>query len=60
MIGFISSIMVFAISAAFVLGGFLVEKHLFGLDFEKIMRVFSCLFLGAQSVTEAATLLPVI
>ena len=59
MIGLISSIMVFAIAAAFVLGGYLVKEKLFDLTFEKIIRVFSCLFYGAQSMTEAAALLPV-
>ena len=51
--------MVFAIAAAFVLGGYLVKENLFDLTFEKIIRVFSCLFYGAQSMTEAAALLPV-
>lgn len=50
MLGFSSSIFYYAIAAAFVLGAYLIEKQLFDLNFEKIMRVFSVLIFGAQSV----------
>jgi hypothetical protein len=50
MLGITNSIMFYAVAAAFVLGGFLMEKQLFGLTFEKIMIVFSCVIFGAQSV----------
>lgn len=60
MLGFTNSIMFYAIAAAFVLGGYLVENNKFDLNFEKIMLVFSCVIFGAQSVGQAASLMPVI
>ena len=59
MLGFSSSIFYYAIAAAFVLGAYLIEKNLFDLNFEKIMRVFSVLIFGAQSVGQAASMMPV-
>jgi hypothetical protein len=50
MLGVTNSIMFYAVASAYVLGGFLMEKQLFGLTFEKIMIVFSCVIFGAQSV----------
>lgn len=58
MLGFTNSIMFYSTAAAFVVGGILVEKQLFGLDFQKIMLVFSCVIFGAQSVGQAASLMP--
>lgn len=58
MLGFTNSIMFYAIAAAFVLGGYLSEEKMFGVDFEKIMIVFSCIIFGAQSVGQAASLTP--
>ncbi len=48
--GFTNSIMFYAVAAAFSLGAYLIENKLFGMDFEKIMLVFSCVIFGAQSV----------
>lgn len=50
MLGFTSSITFYAMAAAFALGAHLVEKNLFGMTFENIMLVFSCIIFGAQSV----------
>ena len=50
MLGFSSSIFYYAIAASFVLGAYLIEQKKFDLTFEKIMRVFSVLIFGAQSV----------
>ena len=58
MLGFTNSIMFYATAAAFVLGAYLVEKQMFGLDFQKIMLVFSAVIFGAQSVGQAASLMP--
>nr|QUF59435.1 ATP-binding cassette transporter Abcb1-2 [Brachionus angularis] len=58
MLGFSSSIIFFATAAAFVVGGIIIEKDLFGLDFQKIMLVFSCVIFGAQSVGQASSLMP--
>ena len=58
MLGFTTSIMFYATAAAFVLGGYLVEKKMFGLTFEKIMLVFSCVIFGAQSVGQASSMMP--
>nr|UOU03320.1 ATP-binding cassette subfamily B1-2 [Brachionus rubens] len=58
MLGLSTSIIFFATATAFVVGGYLVEKKKFGLDFEKIMLVFSCVIFGAQSVGQAASLMP--
>ncbi len=49
MLGFSSSIFFYAIAASFVLGAYLIDKNLFDLTFEKIMRVFSTLIFGANA-----------
>nr|AEQ19307.1 p-glycoprotein [Brachionus orientalis]AEQ19309.1 p-glycoprotein [Brachionus orientalis] len=58
MLGFTSSITFYAMAAAFALGAHLVEKNLFGMNFENIMLVFSCIIFGAQSVGQASSLMP--
>jgi hypothetical protein len=49
MLGLTNSITFYANAAAFSFGAYLVEKNLFGMDFSKIMLIFSCLIFGAQS-----------
>ncbi|CAF0897005.1 unnamed protein product [Brachionus calyciflorus] len=58
MLGVSTSIIFFATATAFLVGGLLVEKGKFGLNFERIMLVFSCVIFGAQSVGQAASLMP--
>ncbi|RNA33916.1 Multidrug resistance 1 [Brachionus plicatilis] len=58
MLGFTSSITFYAMAAAFALGAYLVENNLFGMTFENIMLVFSCIIFGAQSVGQASSLMP--
>nr|QUF59434.1 ATP-binding cassette transporter Abcb1-1 [Brachionus angularis] len=58
MLGFTSSIIFYAMAAAFSLGAHLVKNKLFGTNFESIMLVFSCIIFGAQSVGQAASLMP--
>ncbi|CAF0950412.1 unnamed protein product [Brachionus calyciflorus] len=58
MLGFTSSITFYAMAAAFALGAHLVQNELFGMTFENIMLVFSCIIFGAQSVGQAASLMP--
>lgn len=58
MLGFTNSIMFYAMAAAFVLGAYLVEQRLFGMDFERIMLVFGAVIFGAQSVGQAASMMP--
>lgn len=50
MLGFTTSIIYYAIAAAYTFGAFLVQNNLFGMDLEKIMLVFGCIMFGAQSV----------
>lgn len=50
--------MFYAIAAAFSLGAYLVQKNLFNQDLESIMLVFNCVLFGAQSVGQAAAILP--
>ena len=50
MLGFTNSIMFYATAAAFQLGGYLAKEEKFGMNFERIMLVFSCIIFGAQSV----------
>nr|QNH67928.1 ATP-binding cassette transporter subfamily B member 1 X2 [Brachionus plicatilis] len=58
MLGFTSSITFYAMAAAFALGSYLVENNLFGMTFENIMLVYSCIIFGAQSVGQASSLMP--
>jgi ATP-binding cassette subfamily B (MDR/TAP) protein 1 len=58
MLGFTNSIMFYAMAAAFVLGGYLVTNKMFGLTFQDIMLVFGAIIFGAQSVGQAASLMP--
>jgi ABC-type multidrug transport system fused ATPase/permease subunit len=58
MLGISTSIMYYAIAAAYSLGAYLVQHQLFGMDLQKIMLVFGCIMFGAQSVGQAASLLP--
>jgi ATP-binding cassette subfamily B (MDR/TAP) protein 1 len=58
MLGLTNSILFYANAAAFVVGGILVEKKLFGMNFENIMIVFSCVIFGAQAIGQATSLLP--
>ena len=47
-----------AIAAAFYLGAYLVDKKMYGLNFEKIMVVFSCIIFGANGVSHSASYIP--
>ena len=58
MLGFTSSIMFYATAAAFSLGGYLVVNNLFGMTFQNVMLVFSCVIFGAQSIGQASSLMP--
>lgn len=58
MLGFTTSITFYAMAASFSLGGYLVENKIFGMTFENVMLVFNCIIFGAQSVGQAAQLLP--
>jgi len=57
-LGFTSAVMFYAMAASFTLGAYLVQKDLFNQDIESIMMVFNCVLFGAQSVGQAAALLP--
>ena len=48
----------YALAAAFVLGAYLIEQRLFGLEFQDIMIAFSAVIFGAQSVGQATSLMP--
>jgi len=48
MLGFTSSISYYTMAASFSLGGYLITNNLFGMTFENMMLVFSCLLFGAQ------------
>jgi hypothetical protein len=50
--------MFYAIASAYTLGAYLIDKQLYGMNLEKIMLVFNCVLFGAQSVGQAAALLP--
>jgi hypothetical protein len=50
MLGFTTSILFYAIGAAYTLGAYLVQNKLFDMDLERIMLVFGCIMFGAQSV----------
>ena len=49
-LGITTSIMYYAIAAAYTLGAYLIQNNLFGMSLEKIMLVFGCIMFGAQSV----------
>lgn len=49
MLGFTTSIMFYAIAAAYTLGAYLIQNKLFGMNLENIMLVFGCIMFGAQS-----------
>ena len=49
MLGFTNSITFYCQAAAFSFGAYLVENNLFGMTFNNIMIVFSCLIFGAQA-----------
>lgn len=57
-LGFTNAVMFYAMAAAFSLGAYLVQKNLFEQDIERIMLVFNCVLFGAQSVGQAAAILP--
>ena len=40
----------YALAAAYSLGAYLIQNNLFGMDLEKVMLVFGCIMMGAQSV----------
>ena len=50
MLGLTTSIMFYAIAAAFALGAYLVQNNKFGTRFEDIMIVLNAVTFGAQSV----------
>ena len=56
--GFTNSISFYANAAAYVLGAYLIKNQKFGLDFEGLMTVFSCIVFGAQSVGQASSMMP--
>ena len=58
MFGFTASVTFYAVAAAFNLGAYIIEKNLFGIEFQDIMMVFSVLIFGAQAVGQSSTLLP--
>jgi ABC-type multidrug transport system fused ATPase/permease subunit len=58
MFGFTTSITFYATAAAFTLGGYLVSNNLFGMTFENVMLVFSCIIFGAQSIGQTSSLMP--
>jgi ABC-type multidrug transport system fused ATPase/permease subunit len=58
MLGFTTSILYYAIAAAYTLGAYLVQNNLFGMTLENIMIVFGCIMFGAQSVGQASSLMP--
>lgn len=57
-LGFTNAVMFYAMAAAFSLGAYLVQNNLFEQDIERIMLVFNCVLFGAQSVGQAAAILP--
>jgi ABC-type multidrug transport system fused ATPase/permease subunit len=50
--------MFYAIAASYTLGAYLVQNNLYGMNLERIMLVFGCIMFGAQSVGQAASLMP--
>lgn len=58
MVGISNAMMFYAMATSFVVGGIIIEKKLFGLNFEKLMLVFSCITFGAQGVGQATSFLP--
>ena len=58
MLGLTSSIIYYAIAATYTLGAYLVQNNLYGMNLEKIMLVFGCILMGAQSVGQASSLMP--
>lgn len=58
MLGVTNSLVFIAMAIAFLVGGIIIDKGLFGLDFEKIMIVFNCVLFGAQSVGQASSMMP--
>ncbi len=56
--GFTNSISFYANAAAYVLGAYLIEENKFGLTFEKVMIVFSCIVFGAQSIGQTSSMMP--
>lgn len=58
MFGFTNSIVFYATAAAFSLGGYLVVNNLYGMTFQNVMLVFSCIIFGAQSVGQTSSLMP--
>jgi len=50
MLGVSTSIIYYALAAAYSLGAHLVEEKLFGMNLERIMLVIGCIVFGAQSV----------
>ena len=58
MFGFTTSIKFYVTAAAFTLGGYLVSNNLFGMTFQNVMLVFSCIIFGAQSVGQTSSLMP--
>jgi ABC-type multidrug transport system fused ATPase/permease subunit len=58
MVGFATSVIYYAIAASYTLGAYLVQNNLYGMNLERIMLVFGCIMFGAQSVGQAASLMP--
>ena len=50
MLGVSTSIIYYAIAAAYSLGAHLIEERLFGMNLERIMLVIGCIVFGAQSI----------
>ncbi len=57
-LGLTTSVLFYAIAAAYSLGAYMVANNLFGMSLENIMLVFNCVLFGAQSVGQASALLP--
>lgn len=57
MFAFTNSIVFVAIAAAFVVGGVIIDRCLFGLKFEDVMLTFNCVIFGAQSVGQGIIIL---
>ena len=49
MFGFTNSIVFFSTAAIYYLGAYLIEKHLFQMNFRTVNLVFNCIIIGAQA-----------
>ena len=49
-LGITTSILYYALAAAYILGAYLIQNNLFEMDLERIFLVFECIMTGAESV----------